>query len=158
MNVNTLISSFFLFLLVNTAVYAKDEVGVPDGAGAAIDTIISAVDNISYTVLYTAKDNYTYFKSASKPMYAAKIGEISHPIHADVFSFAKADPGVQTWQNVPHRMFIILLSGEIQVHASSGQVRIFKAGDIFLAKDIHGKGHLIRVLNDKPVYYATLTF
>ena len=34
------------------------------------------------------------------------------------------------------------LAGEVEVKASGGETRVFKAGDILLARDTHGHGHI----------------
>jgi quercetin dioxygenase-like cupin family protein len=50
------------------------------------------------------------------------------------------------WHPAPKRQFFCCLSGEIELIASDGEVRVFRSGDVFLLEDITGKGHRSRVL------------
>lgn len=51
----------------------------------------------------------------------------------------------------PHRQYVIVLSGCLEVTTSKGETRQFKAGNIILAEDITGKGHKTIVVGDEPV-------
>ena len=46
------------------------------------------------------------------------------------------------WHCAPRRQYIVNLDAAVQVRASDGEVRIIKAGEIFLVEDTYGKGHL----------------
>lgn len=56
----------------------------------------------------------------------------------------------QDWHPAPNRQFVIMLSGRLEVEVASGERRQWQAGDVFLADDTRGQGHLTRVL-DGPV-------
>jgi quercetin dioxygenase-like cupin family protein len=55
------------------------------------------------------------------------------------------------WHPAPKRQFGILIEGELEVTASDGEVRTFKAGDVRLLEDTSGKGHQTKVLGDRDV-------
>ena len=44
--------------------------------------------------------------------------------------------------HAPHRQFFFVLSGEVAVQVSDGEVRHFGAGSVVLADDTTGKGHV----------------
>ncbi len=46
---------------------------------------------------------------------------------------------------------MIVLRGRIEVEVSDGSTRRFGAGDLVLAADTSGAGHITRVIGDKPV-------
>ena len=46
----------------------------------------------------------------------------------------------------PSKQYIIYLDGEVEVTTSSGQTRLFKAGDILLASDTTGMGHISKTI------------
>ncbi len=48
----------------------------------------------------------------------------------------------------PRRQFMVMLSGEITVQASTGTTQRFAAGDLLLLEDTEGKGH--RTTNTGP--------
>jgi hypothetical protein len=52
--------------------------------------------------------------------------------------------------NAPERLFIVTLTGRIEVEVSDGEVRRFGPGDVTLVEDTHGKGHITRALDPVP--------
>ena len=53
---------------------------------------------------------------------------------------------VQSWHNAPARQIVVILSGELEVGTTDGQTRRWRAGDVFLASDVTGKGHTTRTI------------
>ena len=53
------------------------------------------------------------------------------------------------WHPAPRRQYIVNLDAAVQIRASDGEVRIIKAGEIFLVEDTHGKGHLSSAVDGK---------
>jgi quercetin dioxygenase-like cupin family protein len=47
-----------------------------------------------------------------------------------------------SWHSPPHRQYVINLDGGVQITASDGAARQIGAGEVILAEDIRGKGHL----------------
>src|ERR1043166_3732757 len=56
------------------------------------------------------------------------------------------DGMVQSWHNAPARQIVVILSGELEVGTTDGQTRRWRAGDVFLASDVTGKGHTTRTI------------
>jgi hypothetical protein len=56
----------------------------------------------------------------------------------------------------PRRQFLVSLSGSWEIEASNGVKRIFKAGDVMLADDTTGEGHISRVLGNEPHIFMTV--
>ncbi len=54
------------------------------------------------------------------------------------------------WHNASRRQFVIVLEGEVEIVVSDGNQRRFGPGDIFLAEDTTGRGHISRAVNNKP--------
>lgn len=120
------------------------------------NTVLYAAEGFSYTVLYTGVDNDSHFKRGTDPLYPKKVGATTLPLHVKEAVFGIAPAGVQTWHNSPRRMYIIVLSGVMQIQTSNAQLRNFKAGDVLLAEDCTGKGHITRGLNGEPVSYLSI--
>ena len=57
---------------------------------------------------------------------------------------------VRDWHNAPHRQFMIVLEGEAEIEIGDGTKRRLGAGDILLAEDITGHGHITRNVGNKP--------
>jgi hypothetical protein len=54
------------------------------------------------------------------------------------------------FHNAPQRQYVITLKGQVDVIASDGTERRFGPGDIMLAEDTTGKGHISRAVNNQP--------
>jgi len=50
-----------------------------------------------------------------------------------------------------------MLSGNIEIEVSDGEVRKFGTGSLILGEDTIGGGHITRVLSISYVYFAVLT-
>lgn len=73
------------------------------------------------------------------------IGRISelYPVQGVEFRETPADYHFD-WHTAPRRQFIVLLDGEIEITAGTGEVRRFRGGDILLVEDTEGRGHLTK--------------
>jgi hypothetical protein len=50
----------------------------------------------------------------------------------------------------------VALSGSWEIEAANGVVRKFKAGDVMLADDTTGEGHISRVIGNEPFIFMTV--
>jgi len=65
------------------------------------------------------------------------------------FSTTGADMDLD-YHNAGRRQFVITLEGNVEIIASDGTKRMFGPGDIMLADDRTGRGHITRVVNNRP--------
>ena len=56
------------------------------------------------------------------------------------------------WHTAPRRQLVIILKGELEIEVADGSKRRFGPGDIFLAEDTTGHGHLSRSFNRTGMY------
>ena len=77
----------------------------------------------------------------------------SAPFSAEQCIFFCSPQCVQELHVAPQRQLGIILSGEMEIEASGGDARRFRPGDIFLADDTTGSGHITRVLTYLTVLY-----
>ncbi len=52
------------------------------------------------------------------------------------------------FENVPDRMYIVLLSGSLEIEVSDGEKRCFVEGDVILLEDKSGNGHKLETFED----------
>ena len=52
----------------------------------------------------------------------------------------------QDWHNAPSRQFVLVMAGVLEVETTDRKKRQWRAGEVFLADDVHGQGHQTRVL------------
>ena len=74
---------------------------------------------------------------------------------AKSIAFRVSQPGyVLSWHCAPRRQYSIALAGMAEIEVGDGTVARVEPGDIVLAEDLTGQGHITRVVGDQPRYYA----
>ena len=70
-------------------------------------------------------------------------------------AFRISPPGyVLDWHCAPRRQYSISLSGTAEIEVGNGTVARVAPGDVVLAEDLTGQGHITRVVGDQPRFYA----
>ena len=102
---------------------------------------------VKYTRLYAGSDGESHFEEVKVPLKVKRsIGEQSEIQKATGVIFVESNSSKQIdWHNAPRRQFIINLEGEREVEIGDGTRRILKPGDILLAEDTTGRGHITRL-------------
>lgn len=100
------------------------------------------------TKLYTGKDGHTYFEDVEIGVETQReLGAYSKNFPVENMLFRTFGAGlIFDWHNAPQEQYIIYLSGEVEVETSASDKRVFKSGDVLLAADLEGKGHVTRTL------------
>jgi uncharacterized cupin superfamily protein len=106
---------------------------------------------LTYTHMYSGEDGLTHFKEV---VLEGKKDEKSFRVSSDVIPatgvFFRETEGENGYHTAPNKTLVIILEGGMEVVASDGTSRIFRAGDVFLQDDPTGKGHYTKALNGKP--------
>jgi hypothetical protein len=72
-------------------------------------------------------------------------------------TFRVSPPGyVLSWHCAPRRQYSISLSGAAEIEVGDGTVARVGPGDVVLAEDLTGRGHVTRAVGDQPRYYAVV--
>lgn len=107
--------------------------------------------------LYTGQDGESHFEEAEvafKPMNDAETTQLQA---ATGIFFRRAPAGhVQDWHPAPRRQYVITLSGQAEIEIGDGTVRCFGPGDVVLAEDVTGRGHITRATGTQPRVYVTV--
>jgi uncharacterized cupin superfamily protein len=109
-------------------------------------------DEMKFVHLCTGADGESHFRDVEVEMKGAgNRGQRSELMKATgiFFSVTGADYDLD-WHNAPRRQFVITLEGEVEITASDGMKRRFGPGDIMLADDMTGRGHISRAVNNRP--------
>jgi quercetin dioxygenase-like cupin family protein len=78
-------------------------------------------------------------------------GEGTPMQHATGIAFRAAPPGyVLDWHCAPRRQYSITLSGAAEIEVGDGTIARLGPGDVLLAEDLTGQGHITRVIGDQP--------
>src|SRR5262245_35658906 len=72
-------------------------------------------------------------------------------------TFRVSPPGyVLDWHCAPRRQYSIALSGAAEIEVGDGTIARVGPGDIVLAEDLTGQGHITRVVGNEPRFYAVV--
>ena len=94
--------------------------------------------------IYTGDDGQSHFEDLSMPN--AKVERIATKPGEDlVFRTSAPDRPVE-WHNPTRRQYLIVVGGHMEVSVADGSVRQFQAGDILIAEDMTGQGHLTKAI------------
>ena len=105
------------------------------------------------TRVYTGDDGESHFEDVEVELQdLGAIGRMTPLIPATGFVMRETAPDYDfQWHNAPRRQYILILSGGgVEIEIGDGTKRRFEAGDIFLAEDTTGRGHISRATSDEP--------
>ena len=100
------------------------------------------------TEMYATEDNSSHFRDIVLQTPVKHIlGNYSNKISVSDLMFRDSQPDSQfDWHTAPRKQYIIYLSGEVEVTVSDGERRVFRQGDVLLANDLFGHGHITKIL------------
>ena len=104
------------------------------------------------TRLYTGSDNESHFEDVDIPLNATGGADRRSELKQAAGIIFRETSGEydRDWHNAPRRQFIINLEGQVEITIGDGTKRLFGPGDILLAEDTTGRGHISRAVNNKP--------
>ena len=105
--------------------------------------------------LYTGADNESHFEDIEVEMTTQGVDQVSELQPAHGVMFRSAPPSHRSsYHCVPRRQYVITLSGQVEIETGDGTIRRFGPGDVMLADDTSGHGHMTRVVGDQPRHYV----
>ncbi len=104
------------------------------------------------TRLFTGSDGKSHFEDLDIHLEdSGDIGHLSDMVKAAGVIFRETQGDYNyNWHNAPQRQYIVMLDGEVDIETGDGTRRVFRTGDIILAEDITGQGHISRSVAGKP--------
>jgi hypothetical protein len=108
--------------------------------------------------LYTGADNESHFEDLDIAMnFDGRVATSpAQPTEGMVFRSAPASH-FSDYHPVPRRQYVITLAGQVEIETGDGTVRRFGPGDVMLAEDTTGRGHITRVVGNQPRQYAFIS-
>ncbi|HYT53818.1 MAG TPA: hypothetical protein VEQ38_03825 [Verrucomicrobiae bacterium] len=105
--------------------------------------------------LYTGTDNESHFQEIDVEFDFRGHMEVSklEPAHGILFRRAPATH-LSDFHTAPRRQYVITLAGQVEIETGDGTIRRFGPGDVMLAEDTTGRGHITRVVGGQPRHYA----
>lgn len=95
--------------------------------------------------IYTGPDQQSHFEELEIPLMPATYGRESERVPAAGVIFRETPAGgALDFHPAPRRQFVVTLSGIGEIECGDGTRRRFGPGDILLAEDTTGQGHITR--------------
>jgi hypothetical protein len=100
------------------------------------------------TRLYTGDDGQSHFQDIEIDLNPSGVGLLSeiYPATGVIFRETAADYDLDL-HNAPRKQYVVCLDASVKVTIGDGSSRIFGPGDIFLAEDVTGQGHISQAVN-----------
>jgi quercetin dioxygenase-like cupin family protein len=114
------------------------------------------MSQISYSKIVTMSDGGSAFADETAPLVSQEVvpgvsmlvGALST---ASSVIFLRSDEFDAEPHPAPRQQWVIMLRGAIEVTTSDGAMRRFGPGDLVLAADTEGVGHVTRAAGDSPL-------
>ncbi len=116
----------------------------------------------NFVRVYTGEDGKSHLEDLAPPFQSfvdteGAYGEGTPMEAANGVTIRIAQPGyLLEWHTAPRRQYTITLSGVAEVEVGDGTKRQVGAGDVLLAEDLTGEGHITRVISEEPRYYIVV--
>ncbi len=98
--------------------------------------------------IYTGDDGRSHFEDIEVRLTEqAALGARTVPFPASSISLAEGTgEATMDFHVAPRRQFVVTLSGRLEMECGDGTTRQFGPGDVFLADDLTGQGHISRTI------------
>lgn len=106
-----------------------------------------AESHVLITRIYTGDDERSHFEELDLPLAVSEAGAMSSAIPIESIFFrdtSEAGPDVWDYHVAPRRQFALHLVGRTEIEVGDGSKRSFGPGDLLLADDRTGQGHISR--------------
>ena len=110
--------------------------------------------------VYSGADGKSHIEETPLAMTPFKdvegaYGQAAPTQPATGITFRVSPPGyVLDWHCAPRRQYSISLAGHAEIEVGDGTKARVGPGDVVLAEDLTGRGHVTRVVGDQPRFYA----
>ncbi len=104
------------------------------------------------TRVYTGDDNRSHLEDIEVPLKTGHpAGAMSDLVNATgvIFRETTGDYNLD-FHNAPRRQYVVMLDGQVEIEVGDGTKRVLGTGEILLAEDTTGQGHISRAVNGQP--------
>jgi hypothetical protein len=105
---------------------------------------------MKYLRLYTGKDGESHFEDCELPYQSFPPNMTTEPQKTKDVRFLDIN-GYHDYHNAPQRQFVIFLDRDVEIEVADGSKRTIKAGEVLLAEDTTGHGHITRSVDGERV-------
>lgn len=96
--------------------------------------------------VYTGADGESHFEDLTPDQFAALVNRVGDgPIELN----RRPAPSFSDYHRAPRRQYVINLSGIAEFETADGTKRRLNPGDVLVAEDLTGHGHIARGIGDE---------
>jgi hypothetical protein len=96
--------------------------------------------------VFTGADGESHFENVSPDDFAALANRLGEgPIQFN----SRSSPSFSDYHRAPRRQYVVILGGTAEFEAADGSKCRLTAGDILVAEDLTGHGHIARGIGDE---------
>jgi quercetin dioxygenase-like cupin family protein len=97
--------------------------------------------------IYTGADKQTHFEDLPLETFATVAAQVgTGPVRLNQGP-AKS---VADFHNAPRRQYVVMMAGQLEIEIGDGSKRVLDPGDVLVAEDLTGKGHITRGVGAQP--------
>jgi hypothetical protein len=97
--------------------------------------------------IYAGADNQTHFQDLDVETFATLAGKVGEGTVRLNQGPAKS---FSDFHNAPRRQYVVITSGMMEIEIGDGTKRQLGPGDVLVAEDLAGKGHITRGIGETP--------
>lgn len=96
--------------------------------------------------IYTGADNQTHFQDLDLDTFATLSAQVgTGPVRLNQGPAKSA----MDFHNAPRRQYVVMMSGQMEIEIGDGTRRVLDPGDVLVAEDLTGKGHITRGVGEQ---------
>lgn len=96
--------------------------------------------------VYSGDDGESHFEDWTPDQFARIVNNVGR---GEVNLNRRPSPSESDYHNAPRRQYVVNLSGVAEFEVADGTVRRLHPGDVLIAEDLTGRGHIARSIGDE---------
>ncbi|MXZ91647.1 MAG: hypothetical protein F4W95_09400 [Chloroflexi bacterium] len=96
--------------------------------------------------IYAGDDGESHFQELTADQFA----DIANNVGPGDITVGQRPAGWwQDYHTAPRHQYVVFMSGGAEIEVASGEKRQFNPGDVLVAEDLTGRGHIIRNIGEE---------
>ena len=96
--------------------------------------------------VYTGADGESHFEDVTPDQFAEIVNRLGD---GGIILNQRPSPSLHDYHNAPRRQYVVMMSGVSEYEAADGTKRRLVPGDVLIAEDLTGRGHIARNIGDE---------
>ncbi len=96
--------------------------------------------------VYAGDDGESHFEDLTPEQFAEIVNNVGA---GEINLNCRPSPSVQDYHPAPRRQYVVNMSGTAEFETADGTVRRLFPGDVLVAEDVTGHGHIARNIGDE---------